>query len=253
MANRYLRPVSTLLLVTLAAVGGCKQDNKDSRSTRPDPGAASQLPGDHDAKPSYGSSVIDDFKIGPEAKRALLVLARTSVEGYVKNGAIPPAPEELASRWPQLAADRACFVTLRKAGELRGCIGSLEPRRALIEDVRQNAVAAAVHDTRFREVTASELSQIDYEISILDRPKPLQGVSTNELPEWLGKHKPGLIIEYRGHRSTFLPSVWEDLPDPYEFLDRLCRKQGSPGDCWRDPSARLSVYGSIKFEEKEKH
>jgi AmmeMemoRadiSam system protein A len=156
------------------------------------------------------------------------------------------------SRWPYLAADRACFVTLRKAGDLRGCIGSLEPRRSLIEDVRLNAVSAAVNDTRFQPVGVGELAEIDYEISILDRPRPLQGVTVNELPDWLGKNKPGLIIEYEGRRSTFLPSVWEDLPDPNQFLERLCRKQGSPGDCWRHPSTKLSVYGSIKFAEKDK-
>jgi AmmeMemoRadiSam system protein A len=247
------RPLHVLVFsAACVALWGCKRAGHDSRSMQEPDTGLSQLAGDHGSNSRYGSAVSDDFKIGTEEKTALLRLARSSVEGYVKNGTVPPAPDELASRWPHLSGMRACFVTLRIAGDLRGCIGSLEPRRPLIEDVRMNAVAAAVSDTRFRPVGVEELPHIDYEISILDRPRPLQGVAINELPEWLGKNKPGLIIEYHGRRSTFLPSVWEDLPDPYEFLDRLCRKQGSPGDCWRDPSARLSTYGSIKFAEKEK-
>ncbi|MBI5538102.1 MAG: AmmeMemoRadiSam system protein A [Deltaproteobacteria bacterium] len=242
------RRAAWVLLAWMVAGGwGCKQTPDDSRTSAP-----SQLAGDHDGNSSYGSHVTDDFKIGPEEKKALLALARASIDGYLKSGQTPPAPSELAERWPQLAAPRACFVTLRLSGELRGCIGSLEPRRSLIEDVRLNAVSAAVNDPRFHKVTREELSQIDLEISVLDVPRPLQGVSVAELPEWLRKNKPGLIIEHHGRRSTFLPSVWEDLPDPYDFLDRLCRKQGSPSECWRDPATKLSVYGSIKFEEKEK-
>jgi len=228
-----------------AVVWGCKSELTGRSGPPP------QLR-DQDANTSYVSSVSDEFKIGPEEKAALLKLARNSVEGFVKGGSTPPAPAELATKWPHLAGSRACFVTLRIAGDLRGCIGSLEPRRSLIEDVRQNAVSAAVHDTRFRPVATDDLPKLDYEISILDLPRPLQGVSVDELPGWLGKNKPGLIIEHRGRRSTFLPSVWEDLPDPNAFLEHLCRKQGSPSDCWRDPATKMSIYGSIKFGEKEK-
>ncbi|HQP38668.1 MAG TPA: AmmeMemoRadiSam system protein A [Polyangiaceae bacterium] len=208
--------------------------------------------GDLATDSGYVSPVAADFQVGPEEKTALLRLARNSVETFVRTGTNPPVPEELAKRWPHLNAPRACFVTLRVHGELRGCIGSLEPRRPLLEDIRSNAVSAAVHDTRFHPVSAGELGEIDYEISILDVPRPLQGVPVAELPAWLGQHKPGLIIEYRGRRSTFLPSVWEDLPEPLAFLEHLCRKQGSPADCWRDPSTRMSVYGSIKIAEKER-
>jgi AmmeMemoRadiSam system protein A len=215
-------------------------------------GGAKRAAGDPAAVSSYGSAVSDDkFSVGPEERTALLRLARASVEGYVRGGALPEAPRELGARYPHLAAPRACFVTLRKRGELRGCIGSLEPRRSLIEDVRQNAMSAAIHDTRFEPVRASELGEIDYEISVLDLPRPMPAMPVDEIPAWLGKHRPGLIIEYRGRRSTFLPSVWEDLPEPMDFLSRLCRKQGSPVDCWRDPAARLSAYGSIHFGEKE--
>lgn len=213
----------------------------------------SQRGGDRGADSGYVSGVNEDFKVGPEEQSALLRLARNSVETFVRTGSNPPVPEDLAKKWPHLAEPRACFVTLRMQGDLRGCIGSLEPRRPLLEDVRSNAVSAAVHDSRFRPVSEAELCELDYEISILDVPRPLEGVAVDEVPGWLGKHRPGLIIEYRGRRSTFLPSVWEELPDPIAFLDHLCRKQGSPGNCWRDPSAKLSIYGSIKIAEKERH
>ncbi len=258
-----------LAFVALVGAGGCRSEKFDGGRTGPaaTPGTSSLLndsrnepaaaPGSSGSplppndKPSYGAAVSnDDFTLGQEEKTALLKLARRCVETYVKTGVIPEA-QELGGRFPHLNTQRACFVTLRKDGDLRGCIGSLEARRALIDDVRHNAVAAAVSDTRFAPVAASELSKIDYEISVLDQPRILEGVPTEQLPAWLSQHKPGLIIEYRGRRSTFLPSVWEDLPDPNDFLDRLCRKQGSPPGCWRDPSTRLSVYGSIHFGEKD--
>lgn len=198
-----------------------------------------------------GRVTTEDFVLTTEEKRALLVLARASVETYVRTGRHVDPPAELASKHPVLTKDRACFVTLKVRGELRGCIGSLEPRRSLIDDVRYNAVSAAVHDTRFSPVSEAELPTLQYELSILDLPKPLQGVSASELPAYLARTRPGLIIEYMGRRSTFLPSVWEDLPDPNDFLTRLCRKQGSPGQCWREPSAKISTYGSIHFTEDD--
>jgi len=207
---------------------------------------------DSQADSGYVEGVaIDDFVLSVEEKRALLALARASVETFVRTGRVIDAPGDLAKQHPILAKDRACFVTLKVRGELRGCIGSLEPRRSLIDDVRFNAVSAAVHDTRFSPVTESELSTLSYELSILDLPKPLTGVGADDLPAYLARNRPGLIIEYMGRRSTFLPSVWEDLPDPQDFLARLCRKQGSPSNCWRDPAARLSTYGSIHFSDAD--
>lgn len=205
---------------------------------------------DRSAKSGYGSSVdLQDFELSAEEKRALLVLARTSVETWVRTQRMAEVPADLLERFPKLSTHRACFVTLREAGQLRGCIGSLEPRRSLLEDVRQNAVSAAVHDTRFRPVTREELGALSYSISVLDLPRPLQGVSAADLPAYMQKHRPGVIIEYHGRRSTFLPSVWEELPDPLSFLSRLCMKQGSPGECWKEADAQISTYGSIHFSE----
>jgi AmmeMemoRadiSam system protein A len=190
------------------------------------------------------------YQLGDEEKRELLALARGCVTAHLRGEPIPQMSSQLLAKYPFLQEPRSCFVTLRKHGELRGCIGSLEPRRSLIEDVRQNAISAAIHDTRFEPVVESELSEIDFEISVLDLPKLLQGVPSAELPAYLKRHQPGLIIEYRGRRSTFLPSVWEQLPEPLDFLAHLCRKQGSAYDCWKDPAVRISTYGAVHFGEK---
>lgn len=248
------------LCVLVVVLVGCGRDRSwGSRSVDVDasldaaPGPGS-LSADRREESGYVPGVPNqEMKLSEQEKLALLRLARTSMETYVRSGVLPEAPEDLRRNHPALSAPGACFVTLRMHGDLRGCIGTLEARRSLIEDVRHNAVAAAVSDTRFSPVTSDELSQIDCEISVLDKPRPLEGMAVDELPAYLAKHKPGLIIEYRGRRSTFLPSVWEDLPDPNDFLERLCRKQGSPPTCWRDPTARMSVYGSIHFGEKDTH
>ena len=191
-----------------------------------------------------------DFQLSAEEKNALLSLARSSVETWVRsNKRLDTAL--LSRKFPNLTAHRACFVTLRRDKQLRGCIGSLEPRRALVDDVNDNAVSAAVNDTRFRPVQESELPFLHYSISVLDLPRVLRGVAVPDLPAYLQQHKPGLIIEYRGRRSTFLPSVWEELPDPEDFLARLCRKQGSPPNCWMMEDVRISTYGSIEFAPED--
>ncbi len=235
------------VLVLLAGVGsGCRCADDTGRHT---------VSGGDDpsTKSGYGSAVEpQDFQLSDEEKRALLVLARSSVETWVRDQR-PVEAEELTRRFPKLGTPRACFVTLRREGQLRGCIGSLEPRRPLADDVLHNAVSAAIHDTRFRPVEVSELSSLRYSISVLDLPRPLHGVSAGDLPAYMGRHRPGVIIEYRGRRSTFLPSVWEELTDPESFLSRLCLKQGSPPGCWKDSDVRISTYGSIHFAEEDNH
>ena len=242
---------SLTLLLVLAP--GCKCSSDDA-PIRGDRGPSASATGDRAVKSGYGSVVSGKpFELSNEEKRGLLVLARASVETWVRSGKMIDAPADLASRFPNLSEHRACFVTLRRGGQLRGCIGSLEPRRALIDDVRQNAVSAAVHDTRFRPVTEDELDALAYSISVLDLPRPLEGVSADGLPGYMQEHRPGVIIEYRGRRSTFLPSVWEELADPVDFLSRLCLKQGSRADCWKESDAHISTYGSIHFSEKDVH
>ncbi|MBI5548824.1 MAG: AmmeMemoRadiSam system protein A, partial [Deltaproteobacteria bacterium] len=198
----------------------------------------------------YGAMVWEErFELGREEQEALLELARRAVETQIRQGRKIAVPPELASRFPRLRTQRGAFVTLRKEGKLRGCIGTLEAHRPLAEDVVENAVHAAIHDTRFSPVAAEELPLLHLDISVLDAPRPLQGLAGEALLEHLGERKPGLIIEYQGRRSTFLPSVWEELPEPARFLGHLCRKQGSPEACWKQPQVKLETYGTQSFEE----
>ena len=172
----------------------------------------------------------------------LLRLARTSIKGVL---GIDPS---FAMHAAWLKQPAAVFVTLTKNGKLRGCIGSLEAYRPLVEDVRANAVAAATRDPRFDPVTFDELDQIKIEISLLLPARELHCVGEQHAISQLKPGVDGLIFESRGQRSTFLPQVWEDLPDPREFLAQLKLKAGFARDYWAD-DVKLSRYAAIKFKE----
>lgn len=142
----------------------------------------------------------------------------------------------------------ATFVTLHKAGRLRGCIGSLQPHRALREDVRANAEAAAFRDPRFEPLTFDELRQIDIEVSLLSPLEDLTFASEQALLDQLRPGVDGLVLEHEGHRGTFLPQVWETLPTPAAFLRELKRKAGLAPDFW-DPAVRVARYRVDKWSE----
>jgi hypothetical protein len=146
----------------------------------------------------------------------------------------------------RLAEHGASFVSLHRGGELRGCIGSLEARRALVVDVAANAQAAALEDFRFAPVAACELVELEVEISVLTRPVPFPVESEVELLASLEQGIDGLVLEERGRRATFLPAVWRDLPAPAEFLAHLKRKAGLPADYW-SPTLRFARYGVESF------
>ncbi|MCS6771458.1 MAG: AmmeMemoRadiSam system protein A [Kiritimatiellae bacterium] len=140
----------------------------------------------------------------------------------------------------------ASFVTLKLNSALRGCIGSLEPTRPLAEDVSRNAYAAAFEDPRFRPLQPLEFDQIQLSISVLGAREPLACRTEPELLAALRPGRDGLILERSGRRATFLPSVWQDLPDPAEFVRHLKRKAGLPLDFW-DSSLRFWRYETESF------
>ena len=129
---------------------------------------------------------------------------------------------------------RSCFVTLKINGELRGCIGMLEATRPLITDVHHNAYAAAFSDPRFPALQEKELPLIEIHISILGTPEPMSFESEEDLITQIKPNVDGLILEAEGRRGTFLPSVWESLPDTRSFLTHLKMKAGLPGNYWSD-------------------
>ncbi len=183
-----------------------------------------------------------------EERSYLLALARETIT-EAAGGKLPPRlPVPPPAR---LNAPGAAFVTLHtRAGELRGCIGSLVAHRPLIEDVRENAFAAAFRDPRFPPVTAAELSDIVIEISVLTEPQPLAFDGPEDLIRKLRPHVDGVIIERGWRRATFLPQVWEQLPSPEEFLAHLCYKAGLPVNAWRWPDLKVSIYQVTEFAEQ---
>lgn len=148
-----------------------------------------------------------------------------------------------------LAMPGATFVTLTCHGALRGCIGTLQAHRSLADDLLHNAVAAALHDSRFSPVTADELPTLTLEVSVLTPPRDFPCQNPDEMVQRLQPGVHGVILHYKGRRATFLPQVWQQLPDPAHFLQNLCLKAGAPGDCWRQ-GARLEVYTVEKFHER---
>lgn len=142
----------------------------------------------------------------------------------------------------------ASFVTLTQQGNLRGCIGSLEAHRPLVEDVRTNAIAAAVHDPRFPPLSIQELSQTHIEVSLLSASEPIMFQDEQHALSLLRPGIDGIVLEYGYSRGTFLPQVWEALPQPLEFMAHLKRKAGLPMDFWHE-DIRLSRYTVTKWME----
>ena len=188
------------------------------------------------------------MSLSPTDRQYLLELAREAIVRHVR-GEKPP-PVNLDALPESLTRDGASFVTLTKHGALRGCIGSLEPRRALVLDVRENAVAAAFHDPRFPPVRSQELGDLHVEISVLSSPQPLSYDEPDDLIARLRPGVDGVVIERGWNRATFLPQVWEKLPDPHQFLEHLCTKAYLPADAYRSPGLDVYTYQVEKFEEE---
>lgn len=143
---------------------------------------------------------------------------------------------------------RACFVTLTQDRQLRGCIGTLQPHRTLLADVKANARAAALYDPRFAPLTAGELNHIEIEVSLLS---PLQTLHFSCEADALTQLQPGIdgvMFEFGRCRSTFLPQVWEQLPVVAEFIAELKQKAGLAPDFWAE-EIRISRYTVRKFRE----
>jgi AmmeMemoRadiSam system protein A len=183
----------------------------------------------------------------PAQKESLLRLARETLTRLV-TGREAPTPD-WATLDPPLTEPRACFVTLTRKEALRGCVGHLQPKEPLWRAVMDNTRHAAQFDPRFPPVAPAELAEIRIEISVLSVLHLLERGSPEEL---LGKLRPGMdgiVLERGSLRSTFLPQVWEDLPDKTVFLERLCRKGGWEPDAWRDPAMAVLTYQVEAFHE----
>ena len=173
---------------------------------------------------------------------ALLGIARNAIDAYfgLETRAVAPNLE--------LENSGASFVTLTQDGRLRGCIGSLEAYRALAEDVAANAVAAAFRDTRFTPLTRHEWTSTRIEVSLLEPSVPMDCVDEADAIARLRTGFDGVILTLGKRHATFLPQVWESLPDPRQFLAHLKLKAGLPADFWGD-EITLARYGVRKWKE----
>jgi uncharacterized protein len=183
-----------------------------------------------------------------EEQQALLRLAREAMTRRVQGEKIPKL--DVSSLSPRLREQGASFITLTVGGQLRGCIGALEPYQSLAEDVRQHAVAAALEDRRFPPVRERELNGIRIEVSRLTRPIPLAYKDAADLLSKLRPHVDGVILrDGTRRRATFLPQVWEKIPDPAEFLNHLCQKMGVNESLWRSKHLEVFIYQVEEFHE----
>lgn len=170
-------------------------------------------------------------------QQRLLALAKNSIEHGLKNGR--PLPVRIEDYPKELSEQRATFVTLTIQGQLRGCIGMLEAVRPLVQDIADNAFSAAFRDPRFAPLSPAEFDQIAVHISILSPSEAMTFDSEAGLIRQLRPSIDGLILVEGPFRGTFLPSVWESLPEPADFLRHLKQKAGLPAGYWSDT---LKVY-----------
>ena len=182
----------------------------------------------------------------------LIALARQAIADRL--GVSVVAPDVEVTDW--LQANAATFVTLTMHDclndglndNLRGCIGTLEPFRPLMDDVQANAVAAAFHDPRFSPLAADEFGLISIEVSLLSPMQPFSVSDESDACARIRPHVDGVVLEYGAHKATFLPQVWDQLPEPRQFMAHLKQKAGLSADFWH-PDVRLYIYQVDKFRE----
>lgn len=175
----------------------------------------------------------------------MLAIARATIASRLGNVVTVDESAPWLSEWG------ACFVTLTIHGGLRGCIGSLEPHRTLLQDLKQNAEAAAFRDPRFPPLGERELKYVRVEVSLLSPVTPLPFLDEADALSQLRPGVDGVILEWRQNRGTFLPQVWEQLPTHQEFFCHLKMKAGLPRDFW-DNNIRIYRYTVEKYREESR-
>jgi len=181
----------------------------------------------------------------PDDHLALFRVAERAIAERLATGKDLEIDVEVYSE--SLRQERATFVTLRIAGKLRGCMGTLFAKDPLVCDVAHNAVSAAFRDPRFPPLAADEFPQLEFHLSILTVPEPMPAASEAEFLERVRTGIDGLILYECDRRATLLPAVWANVRDPREFLAHLKRKAGLPVDYW-SPSIRFERYTALSLE-----
>jgi MEMO1 family protein len=203
------------------------------------------------AEPAAEKPAAGKNQYTPAERAMLLRLARQAVVAAA-NGDDPPEADAKTLN-ENVSAPRACFVTLKKNGQLRGCIGTVFPRESLYQAVLHSARSAAVEDHRFPPVKPEELKDLDIEVSVLSLPQRLKFNSPEDLLQKLRPNVDGVVLRVGKNQGLFLPQVWEQIPDKVKFLDELAsQKAGLDPSAWRRSDARVLIYQAEAFQESEK-
>lgn len=186
--------------------------------------------------------------LSPGEHALLLQLARQSIEAATASQPLPQVKlEDLPANLGQPAA---CFVTLYAGHDLRGCTGTLVARAPLAEEVVQTAAQTALYDPRFTPVSPREVPLLIIEISILTAPQKLDVPGPEAIPRMIRPGIDGVTLSKGLHRATFLPQVWDKIPDPIDFLNMLSQKMGLSSQAWLSPGMQVEVYQVEEFSEK---
>jgi len=186
--------------------------------------------------------------LSAEERKDLLALARSVIESKLDRNVSIKRPAIISE---SLQAKRGCFVTLHQKGALRGCIGTIEPVTPLIYCVEENALNAAFKDPRFPSLKQSELPDLEIEISVLTVPEVLDFKDAEDLKRKLKPGRHGVILSEGFRKSTFLPQVWEQLPDKETFLGHLCQKGGMDRKAWMDTETVVKPNEAEYFSESD--
>jgi AmmeMemoRadiSam system protein B/AmmeMemoRadiSam system protein A len=194
------------------------------------------------------SKTAENFS--PEERKWMLELARKALKESVTAGNLPQVdPASVAAK---LTDAKGCFVTLTENGALRGCVGNILPAGPLYRAIMSNAQNAALRDHRFMPVQASELDRIEIEVSVLTEPEPLDFKDSQDLLDRLQPGEDGVILKIGDRMATYLPQVWEQIPDKQEFLRSLAVKAGCAGDAWKTGPTSVAIYHVEAFKESGK-
>ena len=191
--------------------------------------------------------MTDTDQLTEEEGRYLLSVARKTIEQKISNLEDQVEFDSFDSN--KFSEKRGTFVTLTIDDGLRGCIGNIVPQESLLDGVKANAINAAFRDPRFEPLSEKEWEKVKIEISILTDPKPLDYSNRKDLLEKMRQGTDGVILKKGYNQSTFLPQVWEQLPDKKEFLTHLCLKAGLEMDSWKREKLEVSTYQVQAFEE----
>jgi MEMO1 family protein len=193
---------------------------------------------------------MDSFQsLNEEQGQILVKLARQTIEERLDKRSIKVDPDSM--RDSVFKEKRGTFVTLTINKQLRGCIGNLDSTNSIVDGIERNAINAAFRDPRFPALKADELDRVDIEVSILTEPQPLEYRDSKDLLSKLRVNVDGVILRKGSASATFLPQVWEQLPQPEKFLSHLCTKAGLPADTWKKGKLEILTYQVQYFEEEK--